>query len=34
MDRLDERVKVAVQALATMEEVMGKSPVSKIEGVL
>lgn len=31
MDRLDERLKVALQALTTLEELVGKSPVSKIE---
>ena len=31
MDRLDERLKVASQALKILEELVGKFPVSKIE---
>ncbi len=31
MDRLDERLKIARQALRTLKELVGKSPVSKIE---
>jgi len=31
MDRLDERLKVALLGLTTLEELVGKSPVSKIE---